>query len=347
MTGPAHLYHLALRDIHAAAGATFGPATGWSLPLHYGNPVAEYEDIRARAAVFDRSHRSRFIVSGADAHDVLGAVFAGYIDELEEGRSLRTVSLSADGDITDVVLISRTGGIAYLISGEPGQRFETLGRLQQAIRTDFDARVDDRTETTCLIGLAGPDAATVAANHLSDALPSRLQTLHCVTFEFHGFRALAVRAGDAGEDGFEFMLAPAVAQHIIETLTAADVPLAGHEALEIARVEACIPAFEPDLAPGLSPSEADLDALMGIPGGREGRSLVALLLEGDSVPVATPLLLDGAELGHVRSCLRSPGLNASIGLGIIDSRRAFPGVTLQAAATAATVVAKPFYRRRS
>ncbi len=347
MTSSTPAFQLALREVHTAAGAEFGVHCGWSVPLNYGAVSDEVAALRTSAAVFDRSSRSRILVTGTDALDVLRVVFAGHVEDLDEGRAMRTVSVDAGGSITDLVLIARTGGIAYLVSGEPGRRLETVGVLQSAIEPGFDARVDDRTPTTCMIGLAGPAAAQVARDHLSDALPARLQTLHAVTFEFHGFRALAIRTSDTGEDGFEFMLAPAVAQHVIETLAAAAVPLAGLQALEIARVEAAIPAFEPDLAPGLSPAEADLDVLLEVPGGREGRILSGLLCEGDPPAIGEPITLAGATIGEVRSALRSPGLNATIALGIIDVRHAFPGTSVQAGATPATVVAKPFYRRRT
>lgn len=341
------LFQLALRDIHAAAGAEFGAHCAWALPLRYGPVPDELEALRSAAAVFDRSSRSRFLVTGTDALDVLQATFAGHVEDLDEGRAMRTVSIDGDGNISDVALIARTGGIAYLVSGEPGRRPATFAALQSAVAPGFDARVEDRTASTCLIGLAGPAAAQTARDHLSDALPARLQTLHCVTFEFHGFRALAIRTSDTGEDGFEFMLAPAVAQHVIETLTAAAVPLAGLQALEIARIEACIPAYEPDLESGLSPAEADLDALLDVPGGREGRILSALLFEADAPAAGTPVTSEGAGVGQVTSAVRSPGLNATIGLGIIDVHHAFPGRPLQAGHASATVVAKPFYRRRS
>jgi glycine cleavage system aminomethyltransferase T len=233
-----------------------------------------------------------------------------------------------------------------MVSGEPGQRFETAQRLQASVQPDFDVRVDDRTETTCLVGLAGPGAAEAARQHLSDALPARLQTLHSVTFEFHGFRALAVRTSDTGEDGFEFMLAPAVAQHVIETLTSAGVRPAGWRALETARLEAAIPGFQPDLEPGLSPAEADLDVLLELPPGRQGRILAGLLLEGPAESGAT-IVRNGELVGNLRSTGRSMGLNADIGLGIIDVRHAQPGVALMVGDTPATVVAKPFYRRRT
>src|SRR6185436_9648435 len=117
---------------------------------------------------------------------------------------------------------------------------------------------------------------------------------------------------------------------------------------EMARVESCIPAFRPDLEPGLTPAEADLDTILGIEGGRDERILSALLLDGDQVPEAgTEVTAQGAIAGTLRSCVRSFGLNATIGLGIIDTQRAQPGRQFTIGESTATVVAKPFYRRRS
>jgi aminomethyltransferase len=347
MSNLSSVFHLALREWHAAAGATFDVRTGWTLPMRYGDPSLEYAALRESTVVFDRSHRSRILVAGTDALDVLKSTFAGHLEELHEGRAMRTVALDADGNIRDLVLIARTGGIAYLVSGEAGQRFETFQRLNSAVSPDFDVRVDDRTETTCLLGIAGSAAGQVAIDHLSESLPARLKPMQCFTFEFHGFRALGIRTSDTSEDGFELMLAPAVAQHVLETLRAAGVQPAGHEALDAARIEACLPAFSPDLEPGLSAAEADLDALLEIDGGREGRILSALLVDSDAALMpGTSLAVNGERIGEIRSCVRSPGLNATIALGIIDVRHAFPGRQLDADGVRVTVVAKPFYRKR-
>jgi glycine cleavage system aminomethyltransferase T len=143
------------------------------------------------------------------------------------------------------------------------------------------------------------------------------------------------------------MLAPAVAQHVIETLRDAGASLVGDDAHEIARVEACIPAFTPDLEPGLTPAEADLDVLLDIPRGEAARILAGVMLEADAgVPAGTPVNI-GAPAGEMRSCLRSPGLNATIGLALLDARRALPGAAIDAAGIPGTIVSKPFYRRRS
>lgn len=339
---------LALRDAHAAFGAVFGLRRGWEVPLHYGDPAAEYGALRGSAAAFDLSFRSRFMVTGPDAGEVVAAALAGHAGELEEGRAGRFALLDAEGNIADLVLAARTGGAAYLLSGEPERR-EALGAaLAAAVGEGFDVRIDDRTATTCAVGLAGPAAAPAMARHVAEALPGRLGPLHCAAFEFHGFRALAVRASGTGEDGFELVLAPAVASHLLGTLRGAGIALAGWEALETARVEACIPAWAPDLEPGLSPAEADLDVLLGIPGGREGRILAAFLLEGDPVPPGTAVVDgEGRPVGEVRSCLRAGGLKATAGLAIIDAAAAYPGAALRAGGAQLLVAAKPLYRRRT
>lgn len=347
MTGSERVYHLALESLHIAAGAHFGRHEGWSVPEVYGDAVAEQAAIRATAAAFDGSSASRIMITGTDALDVLGAVFAGPVTEIEEGRALRTVALDESGKIRDLVLVARTGGIACMVMGSAGQRAETLARLRAASAPGFDVRVEDRTESTCLVGLAGPGAAEIVRAHVADGLPARLQPLQCAAFELHGFRALAVRTTDLGEDGFGFVVAPAVAEHLLETLRAAGVTLAGHAAREIARVEACIPAFVPDLEPGLSPTEADLDVLLGVPGGAEGRTLAAVMIESEEpLAAGTPVTAAGEKVGELRSCVRSAALGATIGLGLVREREAFPGTALDCGGARSTIVAKPFYRRR-
>ena len=261
---------------------------------------------------------------------------------------MRAAVLDEAGTMRDLLLVARTGGIAYTVIGEPGQRFETLGRLRAAVGEDFDANVEDRTETTSLIGIAGPQTADVVREHIGEGLSARIDPMQCSAFQFHGFRGLAVRTSDTGEDGFELMLAPPVAQHFLETVRAAGIGFAGTTALESARVEACVPAFDPDLLTGLSPAEADLDTLLDIPGGKHTRILAAMLFESDEpLPPGTPLTIDGRPVGEVRSCVFAFGLNATAGLGIIDVHESQPGRELNAQGARATVVAKPLYRRRT
>ena len=147
------------------------------------------------------------------------------------------------------------------------------------------------------------------------------------------------------------MVAPAVAQHMIETLRAAGIPLIGESAHEWARVEACVPAYRPDLEAGLSPAEADLDVLLGLDAGADGepgarRILAALLSEGDAV-TGDKVLLQGRAVGEVRSAVRLPGRDGSYALALMETTVALPGTELDVAGNHASIVAKPFLRRRS
>lgn len=341
--------HLALEQAHAAAGATFGAVEGWWLPMHYGDPAAEYRALRERAIVADRSHRSRIIVSGTDAAEALKAAFTGHPDELDEGRAMRAVAVGDQGAVTDLVLIARLGGIAYLVSGAASRRRQTLARLQAAAQPPLDVRIDDRTERTCTIVIAGPASAELVGRHLAAPLPSRLPPMHAATFEFHGFRASAVRTSDTGEDGFELMLAPEVARHVLEIL-GPSAALSGHVAIEAARVEGCIPSFVPDLEPGLTPAEADLDALLGIDGGKAERTLAAVIVDADApLAAGTPVLFGPTPevVGELRSCVRSFALDETIGLAVLNVQQAYPGTPLRAASGETIAVThKPFYRRR-
>lgn len=348
MTQPLNASRLALNEMHVAASATFAERDGWWLPAHYGDPIAEYGAIRASAAVIDRSASSRLLVTGAGSSDLLVRVFGDIVGELQEAEAIRAVALDDDGAVRDFTLVARTGANAFLLMGEPGQRRETTDRLREAISSDIDARVDDRTETTCLVGLVGPEAASVMSKYLSDGLADRLPGMHCIAFEALGFRSLAIRISDTGEDGFALMLAPGVARHTIESVRAAGVPLAGQVAQTIARVEACIPAFSPDLEVGLTPAEADLAGLVSAGSGPVRRMLSALLMDGQGeLTSGVPITLGPTAVGEIRSSVRSPLLGSTIALGVVEAHYSLPGTTLEVAGRPATVVTKPFYRRRN
>ena len=346
MTDPG-VNRLALHAVHEALGATFRLRGGWRLPESYGDNEDEYARLRSSAVAFDRSDRTRVLVSGTDAAAVLGTVFGEAAGELEEGRAVRVAALDAVGRIADLALVARTGGIAYIVMGEPGRVATTVALLEAAVGEGYDVVIQDRTATTCLVGIAGPGAAEAAAQHVNEALPPRLPSMHAAPFEFHGYRALAVRTSGLGEDGFELMVAPPVAEHLLGLLAGSGVGLAGVGAQEIARIEAGVPAFTPDLETGLTPAEAGLSEVLGLPAEEPARVLSALLFEGVTTPPAgSPALADEQVVGELRSCARSFALDASAGLAILNRDRSLPGTAISVGGERALVAQKPLYRRR-
>jgi aminomethyltransferase len=343
----AGINRLALHAVHEAYGATFALHGGWRLPETYGDSEDEYARLRSSAVAFDRSDRTRLLVSGTDAATVLAAVFGEAAGELEEGRAVRAAALDAGGRIADLALVARTGGIAYMVMGEPGRAATTLSMLEEAVGEGYDVVIQDRTSTTCLVGIAGPGAAEAAARHVNEALPPRLPPMHAAPFEFHGYRALAVRTSSLGEDGFEFMVAPPVAEHLLGLLQASGVGPAGMGALDLARIEAGVPAFTPDLETGLTPAEAGLSEALGLPADEPERVLSAVLFEGSATPpLGAPALADEQVVGELRSCARSFALDAAAGLAILTRNRSHPGTAILVGGERALVAQKPLYRRR-
>src|SRR5262245_54326381 len=60
-----------LHDLTAAAGAVFAESAGWSVPVHFGDALAEYQQVRTGCAVFDTSARGKVEVTGKDAASFL------------------------------------------------------------------------------------------------------------------------------------------------------------------------------------------------------------------------------------------------------------------------------------
>src|SRR5947207_14844866 len=56
-----------LHETTTRAGAVFTEDAGWTMPLHYGNAVAEYRQAREGAALFDLSHRGKVELTGPEA----------------------------------------------------------------------------------------------------------------------------------------------------------------------------------------------------------------------------------------------------------------------------------------
>jgi len=322
---------LPLRAVHEASGAQFEVSHGWNLPKAYERgPGAEYDALRNTAAITERTHYSRLLVTGSDAVDVLDAVLFGHVRELEEDRSMGTFCTDAEGHVSDLVMLNRTGGIAYLVEGEPSRGPATEALLRAAVQADYDVRIDDRTSTTCALEIVGPEAEKAVAAYVSPDLPPYLRPGHLVSFEFHGFRSSVRRA--AGESpSYLFMMAPQVASHLWESATAGGLVAAGTEAVETLRIEDGVPSWAAEFSSGLTPEEANLVA------GTAGRTLVSLSIQGpEPVRRGADVIAEGAEIGYVTSSSPSRRLDGTAALAVIGSSFTTAGVRLSVAGRDAT-----------
>ena len=150
---------------------------------------------------------------------------------------------------------------------------------------------------------------------------------------------------------------------VLEALTHAGAIALDDETAEIFRVEAGIPRFLVDMNEETIPLEAGLDAAISHTKGcyvgqeiivrirdrahgRVARHLVGLTFDGDVVPDAQPVLVDGRQVGRLTSAVRSIALQQPIGLAMLHRDAAAAGTVVGLSdGTAATVATLPFVRQ--
>src|SRR5688500_13752530 len=94
---------------------------GQNVVLTYSNVVAEYEALRRRAVVVNRSHRARMKSSGAKAGDVLTGLVTNDVSALLPGQGQYAAALTAKGKIVADLRVLRLED-GYLTDASPRAR---------------------------------------------------------------------------------------------------------------------------------------------------------------------------------------------------------------------------------
>lgn len=316
-------------------------------PKQTRDPAAEHRALTEGAALVDRSHVDRLEMTGEDRQRFLNGQVTCDVKDLETGSLVYGFFTDRQGkvqaDVTVLALEDR-----FWLELPPG-RGETLrSHLEKYILADRVTVAPLTSEVP--LAVVGPRAVEVLEALGVSGLPAEegrhteldvfgvparavlqpLHTLPAVTLWVPAGRVAEV-ADRLDKEGVERGLVPA-----------------GREALEIARVERGAPRFGADFGPDHFPQETGLEELavsytkgcflgqevvarIHYRGGvnRHLRALVFQGLPGDEPPVrGTPLLAGGRPAGEVGSAVRSPALEAVIGLAILH-KRVEPGGTVE------------------
>ena len=367
-TGPAAL-RTPLYDLHVAQGGRMVDFAGYALPVQYGGIIAEHEQARSRAALFDVSHMGQARIVGARAADALESLVPGDIAGLGAGRMRYTQLTDENGGIRDDLMVTRLTGDALAIVVNAACKADDFAYIGAALEPWNCTLEED--PGAALLALQGPQAGAV----LEAAIPGAdgLAFLQAAAFDWHGAPLWISRSGYTGEDGFEISLPARHAAALAEALLACEsVEFAGLGARDSLRLEAGLCLYGHDIDTGTTPVEASLAwsigkrrrAEGGFPGAetilgqlREGpdRRRVGLRPEGRA-PAREGVEIcgaDGASVGRVTSGGFGPTVGGPVAMGYVAAGHAAPGtpVTLmvRGKALAARVACLPFiapgYRR--
>lgn len=318
-TSPLHAWHVAHQG-------RMVPFAGWEMPVQYASGIlAEHEQTRTKASLFDICHMGEFLVSGEVAEASLSRIVTHNLQKLRPGRAGYGFLLNPDGCILDDLIIYRLEPEQFLLVVNAARIDHDRDWIQA--RLTPQATLADVSAQTAKLDLQGPLALEV----LSRVLPEEWRDLGYFAFRrtvFQDQDILVSRTGYTGELGYEIYLPVSVVLAFWETCLRDERVLpAGLGARDTLRLEVGLPLYGQDLDEHHTPAEAGYAALLTSPALYPGKErqlevrerLTPLLIpgrrsarHGDQVFSAT-----GAALGRVTSGSFAPSLGQAVALAYV------------------------------
>lgn len=342
--------------------------SGTPVVAHHGDPRVEYDALHRGAALFDRSHRARTIITGEKGPELLTGLVTNDVIGLAPGHGQYAAALTAKGKIVADVRIFRRPDGDLLVDVPPRAAAGWRDLIRKFINPRI-ARYRDASDELRALGVYGIRAQGVVS-HATGLPASQLDALPpygVVTTDVDGVPALLVRAPDLALDGWELLVPADGWEQVRERLRAEGGTPAGLEAWEIARVEAGRPEWGLDIDENTIPQEANFDELHAISytkgcytgqetvarvhfRGHVNRHLRHLRHEGDEALPTGAALMDGErQVGDVRSSVVSPN-RGPIALAMVR-REVEPGREVRAVweggERIVTVAALPYTNREA
>ncbi|MFW5967802.1 MAG: YgfZ/GcvT domain-containing protein, partial [Persicimonas sp.] len=229
---------------------------------HFGDADAEYRAVRdGGAGLVDWSVRDTLVLSGPDAIPWFqGLVTSDLMELREEGAGQLTAVVNRIGRFIAEARALHMPEVLVL-DLEPN----LVGRglithLRRHVITE-DVTIENRSETTARLHLAGEAAASVLDDLCETHRPvAELDAYHGTWGELGSEGVVIQRVDWTGEPGFDVSCASDAAHRIFNALYGRDeVEPVGFEPLETMRIEAGMPRFGAELNDAYIPLESGLD----------------------------------------------------------------------------------------
>lgn len=353
-----------LLEQHRSSGAVIGEYFGALLPSGFGDFAAEYTALRETVGLVDSNYRAFFSFTGPDRQRYVNAILTSNVRDLKMGQGAVGLLLNPQGhilaEVETYLLEESIRACSHAMIRE-----RTFSTFEKFIIMD-DVTLEDVTDTTGTLDLAGPrTAALVAELGVKDFADMPLLshaeflpgTIPCrvVRRELAGSPAATVIVGREHLSALWSELAQRVRVH--------GGVLAGMEALNSLRLECGIAWFGHDYDDKQIPHEAGLEHShisyeKGCYTGQEivervrsrghaNRRLTEMRFSSAAAPASgTKLLFGGNEIGNVTSAALSPMVGQPIGLGYLRREHSAVGTQLDASGIPAEVIAPPLLTKK-
>ena len=367
MTQSSSLIRTPLYSLSQESQAKFTDFAGWEMALQYSGVKKEHQAVRESVGMFDISHMGKFFLSGKNLRAQLASLVPSDLTALQPQKAQYTVLLNEKGGIIDDII--------FYYQGTDSQEIEKGVLIVNASTTEKDwawlttnlansgITLKDNSRELALIALQGKKAIDI----LNPLVPEDLQQLTSfshLTTQINNEDVFIARTGYTGEDGFEIMTSPNIAQQLWTDFLEVEVTPCGLGARDTLRLEAGMCLYGQDMDDNITPLEASLGWLVSydhdfiskdilLKQKQEGieKKLVALQMQGRYIARhGYSILVDDQVIGEVTSGTLSPTLNTAIALGYVPYNYSKIGqrltVEIRGKYHEAEVVKKPFYRRQ-
>ncbi len=360
-----------IHDALLRHGAVMGQASGWERPLWYAPEGVEPRDepsferpnwwehvgaeARAMAAscgLVEMSSFGKFRVSGPDARRFLDQIGSAKLRAAEGGIALSLFLNARGGIVGDATILTETTGPEesfYLVGATLGAGH--YRRWMEHRADGFEVMIEDVTERSAILGLAGP-----RSRELLNALSSGPEEAPFDSFPFMTarevelgpVRARALRVSYSGELGWELHCPMTSQRALFDALMAegeaVGLRLVGSRAMGMLRLEKGYRSWGAEMTTEITPAVAGLerfcsrgkdylgraavDAERATP---PARRMVTLEIDPGAPPCwgTEPVLRDDRLIGYVTSGGMGWRTDKMLAVAWIESASAAPGQALR------------------
>ena len=352
---------LLLHDKHIEAGANMMELLDTQIPADYGNESEEYKAARHSAAIADLSYRGKLRLSGKEHLRFLQGMLSNDVVKLEPGKGVYATLLTVKGRVVSDMSVYKSEDSVYL-DLEPGMSV-SVAELLKKYRLSYKAEIEDLTDSTGMVFVAGPAAGGLVSAAFDVSLDNIGEFDH-VRAPFGDASVTIVKHDRTGGDGFDVIVDNALLKSLWEFLTSGDnLKPVGRSALETLRIEAGIPRYGIDVDDTTIPIEAGLWSALNFEKGcyvgqevvarikwrgHVNRHLMGLIMDNDKLPSRDDEVFSGEKkIGRVTSGVYSPLLKKPVALAYIRREFIEPGTPVTVILSSsdpvgATVSALPF-----
>ncbi|HBR15309.1 MAG TPA: glycine cleavage system aminomethyltransferase GcvT [Candidatus Omnitrophica bacterium] len=352
-----------LYDEQLASGARMIPFGGWEMPVQFEGILAEYDQTRTRAAIFDTSHMGEFLVEGDAGVCGLDRIVTMSLADMPIKTGRYGMILNERGGIIDDLIVFRVDQQKWFIVVNGSTTHNDAEHFKRHLKAQ--ALFKDVSTQTGKLDIQGPLSRDVLSGLVKDI--SKLDYYTFDYFDLLGDQVLISRTGYTGELGYEIYcpwnMARTLWQRLMEDKR---LKAAGLGARDLLRLEMGYSLYGHELNEDISPLEAGLSRFINFEKdfiGKEAllkqreiggqRKIVGFVSDNRRSPRAGHKIYseEKAEIGFVTSGAFSPELKKGIGLGMVAYDRGTKGAVIsfgdESNRVPAIITERIFYKKGS